>query len=94
MCPYCSCVYLFLEEEYGNKQVPLSVDTSSTSGATSPLASPKGNVFKRPGDPISLESPAVKRARYLFLLMCGLQLFLFLILLYKLKVLCELVSFL
>ncbi|XP_021917768.1 transcription initiation factor TFIID subunit 3 isoform X3 [Zootermopsis nevadensis] len=51
------------EEEYGNKQVPLSVDTASSSGATSPLASPKGNVFKRPGDPISVESPAVKRAR-------------------------------
>ncbi|PNF17120.1 hypothetical protein B7P43_G09094 [Cryptotermes secundus] len=51
------------EEEYGNKQVPLSVDTASSSGATSPLSSPKGNVFKRPGDPISLESPAVKRAR-------------------------------
>lgn len=45
--------------------MPLSVDTASSSGATSPLASPKGNVFKRPGDPISLESPAVKRARYL-----------------------------
>jgi hypothetical protein len=63
LCAYSFCVCLFSEEEYGNKQVPLSVDTASSSGATSPLASPKGNVFKRPGDPISLESPAVKRAR-------------------------------
>ncbi|KAJ9590828.1 hypothetical protein L9F63_016138, partial [Diploptera punctata] len=50
------------EEEYGNKQTPLSVDTTVASGSTSPLASPKANVFKRPGDPIS-DNPALKRTR-------------------------------
>ncbi|XP_067015220.2 transcription initiation factor TFIID subunit 3 isoform X2 [Anabrus simplex] len=53
------------EEDYVGKQTPLSVDTATTPGATSPLTSPKANVFKRPGDPISMENPAMKRARLL-----------------------------
>ncbi|XP_049805860.1 transcription initiation factor TFIID subunit 3 isoform X1 [Schistocerca nitens] len=53
------------EDEYLLKQSPLSVDTSNNLGSTSPLSSPKSNVFKRPGDPVSLENPVLKRTRML-----------------------------
>lgn len=68
-------VLLFLAEEYPNKNSPLSVDISSpgpssgpnsAGGSLSPQSSPKPNSFnpfKRPGEPISAESPALKRAR-------------------------------
>lgn len=56
--------YIFLEEDYSVKQSPLSVDTSPGNETVSPpQSSPKTNVFKRPGDPVSLESPSLKRAR-------------------------------
>ncbi|XP_034230878.1 transcription initiation factor TFIID subunit 3 isoform X2 [Thrips palmi] len=64
-------------EEYPNKNSPLSVDISSpgpssgpnsAGGSLSPQSSPKPNPlnpFKRPGEPITAESPALKRARVL-----------------------------
>nr|CAD7403300.1 unnamed protein product [Timema cristinae] len=52
------------EEEYESKQTPMSVETLAPSTSTSsPVTSPKTNLFKRPGDPILLESPAIKSAR-------------------------------
>ncbi|XP_063219123.1 transcription initiation factor TFIID subunit 3 isoform X3 [Bacillus rossius redtenbacheri] len=51
-------------ESVPSKQTPLTVDTSSVGPSpSSPLNSPKTNVFKRPGDPIFVENLAVKRAR-------------------------------
>lgn len=67
-------------EEYLSKNSPLSVDISSpgpssgpnsAGGSLSPQSSPKpnslnpSNPFKRPGEPISAENPALKRARVL-----------------------------
>nr|CAD7579758.1 unnamed protein product [Timema californicum] len=52
------------EEEYESKQTPMSVETLAPSTSTSsPVTSPKTNLFKRPADPILLESPAIKSAR-------------------------------
>lgn len=65
----------FSVEDYSNKNSPLSVDISSPGpssgpnsggGSLSPQSSPKPNSlnpFKRPGEPITAESPALKRAR-------------------------------
>lgn len=50
------------EEEY-LKQLPLSVDITGSEPGTSPLASPKNSLFKRPGDPVSVENNLLKRAR-------------------------------
>lgn len=54
--------YMFLEEEYLVKQ-PLSVDITGSEPGTSPLSSPKNSIFKRPGDPVSIENSLLKRAR-------------------------------
>ncbi|CAG2054461.1 unnamed protein product [Timema podura] len=54
------------EEEYESKQTPMSVETLAPSTSTSsPVTSPKTKLFKHPGDPILLESPAIKSARLL-----------------------------
>ncbi|XP_054279774.1 transcription initiation factor TFIID subunit 3-like isoform X2 [Macrosteles quadrilineatus] len=52
-----------LEEEEYLKQLPLSVDISGAESGTSPLSSPKNSIFKRPGDPVSIENNLLKRAR-------------------------------
>lgn len=54
--------YSVPEEEF-IKQLPLSVDITGSELGTSPLASPKSSIFKRPGDPISLENNLLKRTR-------------------------------
>ncbi|XP_075219426.1 TBP-associated factor 3 [Lycorma delicatula] len=52
------------DEEYSVKSSTLSVDTTAgVECASPPLTSPKINLFKRPGDPITMESSALKRAR-------------------------------
>lgn len=53
---------MLLEEEYLVKQ-PLSVDITGSEPGTSPLSSPKNSIFKRPGDPVSIENSLLKRAR-------------------------------
>ncbi|KAL1130268.1 hypothetical protein AAG570_013206 [Ranatra chinensis] len=59
--------YAVLYQGYPLKQSPVSVDVMSTVENTSPLSSPKGNVFKRPGDPIPSDGSHVsRRPRQLF----------------------------
>nr|CAD7410095.1 unnamed protein product [Timema poppensis] len=53
------------EEEYESKQSPMSVETLAPSTSTSsPVKSPETNLFKRPADPVLLESPAIKSASW------------------------------
>ncbi|RZF33682.1 hypothetical protein LSTR_LSTR007060 [Laodelphax striatellus] len=51
------------DEDYGVKSAALAVDTTVTESVSPPLTSPKANPFKKPGDPVSLESPQIKRVR-------------------------------
>ncbi|XP_039298647.1 transcription initiation factor TFIID subunit 3 isoform X2 [Nilaparvata lugens] len=51
------------DEDYGVKAAALTVDTTIAESDSPPLSSPKANPFKKPGDPVSLESPQLKRVR-------------------------------
>uniref|UniRef100_A0A1B6D8S1 PHD-type domain-containing protein n=2 Tax=Clastoptera arizonana TaxID=38151 RepID=A0A1B6D8S1_9HEMI len=54
------------DDDYTFKQTALSVETNNTNETISPpLSSPKSNLFKRPGDPVSFETHSMKKARLL-----------------------------